>query len=184
MKRKKTEVKSEFKTMDCAICNKIMAIGTFTTIKTPNTEQNFCEKCYEQNFAPIINDKINTGRKAKDEEEEKRIRWRNAPSKCQWVVKTHYELAPNASKYIHEIPFNIKDVELTGIKKGDILVVNKYLETDDIIQLYKVLRINKKTVSVRECNQHGGSLYNPDDYRNKQYEMIDIYSGKKWKIIE
>jgi hypothetical protein len=157
-----------------------MVSGTFTTIKTPNTEQNFCEKCYEENFTPIIKAKA----KDKDEDEEKRIRWRNAPYKHQWVIKTHYELAPNASKYIHEIPFNIKDVELTAIKKGDILVVNKYNETSDMIQLYKVLRINKKTVSARECNQHGGSLYNPDDYRNKQHEMFDIYSGKKWKIIE
>jgi hypothetical protein len=52
-------------------------------------------------------------------------------------------------------PFNREKIPLSQLKKGDIIVREEAWENYDVYLMYKVLRINKKTISVIRCDQYG-----------------------------
>jgi len=199
---------SELKTMakvDCSICDKECKMGTYHTINCKKIEGTFCEECYVENILPMTR-KMDDCRKKKierkkaeeerkkaeeerkkaeeeekkglNEEEEKIMRWRMAPSKHVWYISSVYLSKDEAPKYQYELPFNTKVVKLSALKKGDVLVRERAWATEDVVILCKVVRINKKTVSVEDCDQRG--LLTPHSSADK----IEITQWSEWKIIE
>ena len=105
-----------------------------------------------------------------------------APSQHVWEIPPVYIPKDKATKatYIDlfQLPFNTKIVELSALKKGDVLVQGQSWDNKPVLTLYKIVRINKKTVSVEDCDQRG--LLTP----NSRASKIEIHSWSEWKIIE
>jgi hypothetical protein len=55
----------------------------------------------------------------------------------------------------HSFPLPTKDVEPEELQINDIYTKRYHGETDESIHLYKIIKINKKTLLVRPCDQHG-----------------------------
>ena len=107
------------------------------------------------------------------EEEERRIRWRNAPRDSTWVVWSSYISKDN----LPEIPFNTTSVMFSELSKYNIIVELTEHVTEDRFHLYKVIRINKKTITVEECDQYGRrmTLYKSSlNIRDGPYRIVVV----------
>lgn len=104
----------------------------------------------------------------------------NAPRKHCWVEK--YLPDP---KHSDVIPFQTKEVVLSELKKGDVIAQPTAWETEDMIILYKVLRINKKTISVVDCDQDGSVIYYPSypTADKPRKSKLTLWNGYKCSIV-
>jgi hypothetical protein len=82
-----------------------------------------------------------------------------------------------------ELPFDTKDIKYDEVRLGDIVVVPHYqrdtfqtplgYERWVISRIAKVVRLNKKSISLADCDQDGQLIqYNPDedcDYQTKEH---------------
>jgi hypothetical protein len=53
------------------------------------------------------------------------------------------------------LPFETRDVPLEEVKVGDVIVVSEAWECEDVDVVWKVVRLNKKTISVYACDETG-----------------------------
>jgi hypothetical protein len=56
------------------------------------------------------------------------------------------------------LPFNTTEVEWTDLRKNDIVAVQEGREINDIIRLYRLVRINKNSFSLIECDMNGAEF--------------------------
>ena len=56
------------------------------------------------------------------------------------------------------LPFNTTQVSWTKLQKNDIVAVEEAREINDIIRLYRLVRINKKSLSLIECDMNGAEF--------------------------
>jgi len=67
------------------------------------------------------------------------------------------------NKYIKEdivggsfsLPFQTKRIDFSELREGDIVVEQQGWEVQDVVFLYKVIRINTKSVTLRKCDRYG-----------------------------
>lgn len=80
----------------------------------------------------------------------------------------------------HTLPFNTTNIPLSELKVGDIIGVEKAWEEADVMLLYKVVRINKKTVSVKDCDETGETYL----YDNKECkEKLTIWPNRQFNRL-
>jgi hypothetical protein len=90
----------------------------------------------------------------REEAREKRQRWLDAPREHSWVVWSAYQ----PKSRLPELPFDTTTVPLEELRRDAIIAETRGGETEDTMYLYKVLRVNKKSISVEECDQRGLGL--------------------------
>jgi hypothetical protein len=78
------------------------------------------------------------------------------------------------------VPFTTRKVALDELKKGDVIAEEKAWETEDVVVLYKVLRINKKTVSVTDCDEMGLVCYYPSGERKSK---LTLWNGRRFDVV-
>lgn len=61
-------------------------------------------------------------------------------------------------KHSDKILFKTVDKPLEELRKGDIIAKDTAWETEDMIILYSIYRINTKTITVKDCDQFGTIL--------------------------
>ena len=78
----------------------------------------------------------------------------------------------------YELPFSTHEVRAADIVPGMIIARLDCYETDDAIELYKVLRINKTTFGTRKCDQLGNIIhYTMDDMSKRQL------AKHRWDVV-
>lgn len=80
----------------------------------------------------------------------------------------------------HPVPFTTRKVMLAELRKGDVIAEGKAWETEDVIILYKVLRINKKTISVTDCDERGHIIVYP---RGESKSKVSNWIGRMFNIV-
>jgi hypothetical protein len=110
-------------------------------------------------------------------EEERMERWRTATRKHRFVT---YWCGAVKDAITYELPFNMKIVKLEELKVGDVVVQDHARETEDVAYLYKVLSINKKSISVVSCDQDGRPIYEGTKVTKSR---IPLYSNWSMNII-
>lgn len=78
----------------------------------------------------------------------------------------------------HELPFGMTRIPLSDLKVNDIICEEKAWDgCDDVVVLYKVKRINKKTVTVMDCDQYGLR------WREGDCRKLKIYTGCQFNVL-
>jgi len=80
----------------------------------------------------------------------------------------------------HALPFTTRQVALTDLKVGDVVAEEKAWETEDVVLLYKVVRINKKTISVKDCDESGRIMvYGSGEAKSK----LSLWANRKFDVV-
>jgi len=108
-------------------------------------------------------------------EEERLERWRIAPRKHRWVT---YWCGPGKDAVAYELPFNTKTVPLAELKDGDIIVSERARETEDVAYLHKIMSINKKSISVVNCDQDGRVIYDSEGVTKSRLTLYSNFSAR------
>ena len=72
-----------------------------------------------------------------------------------------------------ELPFKTEEKKVADLKKGDIIVETEAREVVDVALLYKILRVNKKTLTVIRVDLTGEEV--PEAKKKK----MELY---KWRL--
>lgn len=64
------------------------------------------------------------------------------------------------------LPFQVRSVLVDELKKNDLIVKSEELEMDSVDIIYRVIRVNKKTITVQGCDEFGTIC------RDKKVKMI------------
>jgi hypothetical protein len=142
------EAKKEVKV--CELCDKECGVAEVVSIVSQFLKGTYCSVCFEECYAPFQKKAVEC-RKKKLEKESQEERWARAPRKHHW--DTMY--CGNDGGKGEELPFHTKKVNVSELKKGDIIAETKAWEMGDYVILGKVKSINKKTISVVGCDQDG-----------------------------
>ena len=78
----------------------------------------------------------------------------------------------------YELPFSTHEVRAADIVPGMIIARLDCYETDDAIELYKVLRINKTTFGTRKCDQLGNIIHHTMDDMSKRQ-----LAKHRWDVV-
>jgi hypothetical protein len=84
----------------------------------------------------------------------------------------------------HAVPFTTRKVVLAELKKGDVIADGRGWETEYVVGLFKVIRINKKTITVIDCDETGriceyGYIYPSGQRKSKlsirrTYDVVNV----------
>lgn len=76
------------------------------------------------------------------------------------------------------VPYLTERIEKRLLKAGDIIVKRHWWETEEVESLHKVIRINKQSITVKDCDQYGYTApYERED--NKK----ELMKGDKFNLI-
>lgn len=94
----------------------------------------------------------------------------HAPRKQCWVKC--YLPDP---KHSDKILFKTVEKPLAMLSMGDIIAKDTAWETEDMIILYSIYRINKKTITVKDCDQFGAIL---NDGKTTKLKLYDGFTAR------
>jgi hypothetical protein len=162
------EAKKEVKV--CELCDKECGVAEVVSIVSQFVKGTYCSVCFEECYAPFQK-KLVECRKKKLEQESQEERWARAPRKSSW--NTMY--CGNDGGKGEELPFHTKKVNVSELKKGDIIAETKAWEMGDTVILGKVKSINKKTISVVCCDQDGRLIITGNGHWNYKIHLYEDY---------
>jgi hypothetical protein len=73
---------------------------------------------------------------------------------------------------------NTKFVPLAELKDGDIIVKERAMETEDVAYLHKIMSINKKSISVVNCDQDGRVIYEGTKVTKSRLTLYSNFSAR------
>ena len=73
----------------------------------------------------------------------------------------------------HPVPYTTVEVLKTELNVGDIVVLSKCWETEDVDLLHRVSRINKKSITLLNCDQYGATEPYKGEYSKELYKCND-----------
>jgi hypothetical protein len=102
------------------------------------------------------------------------------------LTKTEYERRQKAFGFIvfditmghSELPFKTEEKKVADLKKGDILIETQALEVMDVAYLYKILRVNKKTLTVIRVDLTGEEVPEAKKKKMELYDWCPTYTVK------
>lgn len=71
------------------------------------------------------------------------------PRKNKWVTINRF----TAEKF--DLPFSMREVKVNELTHKSIIVKPYWFESDYGYELYNVIRVNDKTITIRPCDQYG-----------------------------
>ena len=82
---------------------------------------------------------------------------------------------------LYILPYRTTQRLKTELKKNDIVVKVNYGETDERDTLWRVVRINKKSITINRCDQYGTDIpFIRKDYNTELYKCDD---GRKFEVL-
>jgi hypothetical protein len=79
----------------------------------------------------------------------------------------------------HPVPYTTVEVLKTELSVGDIVVLSKGWETEDVDLLHRVNRINAKSITLLNCDQYGATEPYKGEYSKELYKCNDTRKFKK-----
>jgi transposase-like protein len=97
----------------------------------------------------------------------------SAPKPAEKPKHIHYRRYLGGDRDVGEIrmPFETRDVPVEEVKVGDVIVVSEAWECEDVEIIWKVCRLNKKTISLYACDETGTPT------KEKEKRLMDKRGG-------